>query len=112
MKFQAQRETLLKPIQAVIGVVERRQTMPILANMWWQWQGGAFIGERPRGRIGGPSGSRGDDAGGHGLTQVLDIIRPARWFEGQPVDRARMPVIKSGKSRFTLSTCRPGNSRA
>src|SRR5690606_3537729 len=33
MKFQADRETLLKPIQAAVGVVERRQTMPILANM-------------------------------------------------------------------------------
>ena len=33
MKLTASRETLLKPLQAVIGVVERRQTMPILANV-------------------------------------------------------------------------------
>ena len=33
MKFTAVREALLKPLQAVIGVVERRQTMPILANV-------------------------------------------------------------------------------
>jgi len=33
MKFSAAREALLKPLQAVIGVVERRQTMPILANL-------------------------------------------------------------------------------
>ena len=33
MKFSASRETLLEPLQAVIGVVERRQTMPILANL-------------------------------------------------------------------------------
>ena len=33
MKLSAARETLLKPLQAVIGVVERRQTMPILANV-------------------------------------------------------------------------------
>jgi len=33
MKFSAAREALLKPLQAVIGVVERRQTMPILANV-------------------------------------------------------------------------------
>lgn len=33
MKVSAGRETLLKPLQAVIGVVERRQTMPILANV-------------------------------------------------------------------------------
>jgi DNA polymerase-3 subunit beta len=33
MKFSAAREALLKPLQAVIGVVERRQTMPILSNI-------------------------------------------------------------------------------
>ena len=33
MKFSASREVLLKPLQAVIGVVERRQTMPILSNV-------------------------------------------------------------------------------
>ena len=32
MKFTMQRENLLKPLQAVQGVVERRQTLPILAN--------------------------------------------------------------------------------
>lgn len=33
MKFEISRDVLLKPIQAVIGVVERRQTMPILSNL-------------------------------------------------------------------------------
>jgi DNA polymerase-3 subunit beta len=33
MKLSAGREALLKPLQSVIGVVERRQTMPILANV-------------------------------------------------------------------------------
>jgi DNA polymerase III subunit beta len=33
MKLSAAREALLKPLQSVIGVVERRQTMPILANV-------------------------------------------------------------------------------
>ena len=33
MKFNMAREALLKPLQAVIGVVERRQTMPILSNI-------------------------------------------------------------------------------
>jgi DNA polymerase-3 subunit beta len=33
MKFNAEREAILKPLQAVIGVVERRQTMPILSNV-------------------------------------------------------------------------------
>ncbi len=33
MKLSAQREVFLEPLQAVIGVVERRQTMPILTNV-------------------------------------------------------------------------------
>ncbi len=33
MKLEIQREQLLKPLQHVIGVVERRQTLPILANV-------------------------------------------------------------------------------
>lgn len=33
MKFSIQREALLKPLQVVNGVVERRQTLPILSNV-------------------------------------------------------------------------------
>ena len=33
MKLSAPREAILKPLQTVIGVVERRHTMPILANV-------------------------------------------------------------------------------
>ncbi len=33
MKFSATREQVLGPLQAVIGVVERKQTMPVLANV-------------------------------------------------------------------------------
>lgn len=33
MKLEAKREQLLKPLQAVLGAVERRQTLPILTNV-------------------------------------------------------------------------------
>ncbi|OGT21371.1 MAG: DNA polymerase III subunit beta [Gammaproteobacteria bacterium RBG_16_57_12] len=33
MRFSIQRESLLKPLQLVSGVVERRQTLPILSNI-------------------------------------------------------------------------------
>ena len=33
MKFKILREELLKPLQLVVGVVERRQTLPILSNV-------------------------------------------------------------------------------
>ena len=34
MKFTLLREQLLKPLQLVVGVIEKRQTMPILANVY------------------------------------------------------------------------------
>ncbi|MGH8144856.1 MAG: DNA polymerase III subunit beta [Rhodanobacteraceae bacterium] len=40
MRFSTQRETLLKPMQQVVGVVERRQTLPVLANLLVQVQDG------------------------------------------------------------------------
>lgn len=33
MKFKVSRDTLLKPLQQVTGVVERRQTLPVLSNV-------------------------------------------------------------------------------
>lgn len=33
MKFKVKREAILKPLQAVSGVVERRQTLPVLSNI-------------------------------------------------------------------------------
>lgn len=33
MKFSIQREVLLRPLNQVVGVVERRQTLPVLANL-------------------------------------------------------------------------------
>ena len=33
MKFTISRESLLKPLVLVAGVVERRQTLPVLANI-------------------------------------------------------------------------------
>lgn len=33
MKFTAKRESILKPLQLVSGVVERRQTLPVLSNV-------------------------------------------------------------------------------
>ncbi len=36
MKFTVNRETLLRPLQQVTGVVERRQTLPVLSNVLFQ----------------------------------------------------------------------------
>ena len=109
MKFQADRETLLKPIQAVVGVVERRQTMPILANML------LVANER------GLSVTATDlevelvaevalDVAQPGEVTVpgrklLDICRalPDGAKVSVSLDKGKV-VIRSGRSRFTLST--------
>ena len=39
MKFSLSREALLKPLQLVVGVVERRQTLPILSNVLLSLEG-------------------------------------------------------------------------
>ncbi len=46
MRFSVQREVLLKPLSQVVGVVERRQTLPVLANLLVQVDstGVAFTG--------------------------------------------------------------------
>ncbi len=33
MKFSIKREVILKPLQTIVGVVERRQTLPVLSNI-------------------------------------------------------------------------------
>jgi len=40
MRFSLSREALLKPLQQVVGVVERRQTLPVLSNFLVQVRGG------------------------------------------------------------------------
>jgi DNA polymerase III subunit beta len=40
MRFSLQREVLLKPLQQVVNVVERRQTLPVLANLLVHVEGG------------------------------------------------------------------------
>ena len=39
MKISINRETLLKPLQQVAGVVERRQTLPVLSNVLMRAEG-------------------------------------------------------------------------
>ena len=43
MKFSVDRESLLRPIQQVSGVVERRQALPILQNLLLEIQNGKLL---------------------------------------------------------------------
>ena len=110
MKFSAPRETLLEPLQAVIGVVERRQTMPVLANVLLN------VVEK-----GGLSVTATDlevelvatvdvqvEKGGEITVpgrKLLDICRALPEGAAVSVTLAGDKVtVRSGRSRFTLST--------
>ena len=109
MKFSAERESLLAALQSVIGVVERRQTMPILANLLLSAEQGklaitatdlevelvaqAEIKSSADGRLTVPG------------RKLLDICRSLP--EGVTLtftqDKERL-TVKAGKSRFVLAT--------
>ncbi len=49
MKFTISREALLRPLTLVAGVVERRQTLPVLSNVLIQVEGDQVAGGQPSG---------------------------------------------------------------
>ena len=110
MKLTAEREKLLAPLQAVIGVVERRQTMPVLANVLLSAREGrltitatdlevelvaatAEVAVAHAGDITVPG------------RKFLDILRalPEKLSVSLSVEAEKV-VIKGGRSRFSLST--------
>lgn len=110
MKFSVKREDILKPLQLVGGVVERRHTLPVLANILIQLNGDqlSLTGTDLEVEI----VARLNVAGGSGSG---DITVPAKKFmdicKALPDDASldfvledQKVIIKSGKSRFTLST--------
>ena len=111
MKFSAARETLLKPLQTVVGVVERRQTMPILSNVLLSAQGKKLsvtatdleVEMVAEAEVKGDSGGEITVPG----RKLHDIFRALP--EGSSVEfnlSGERLTIKAGRSRFTLSTLR------
>jgi DNA polymerase-3 subunit beta len=112
MKFSVQREALLKSLSLVAGVVERRQTLPILANILFDIEGDnlALTGTdleveiTARLKLESPA------------PESLRITLPARKLldiskslpEGSSVNFSttdgQKVQLSSGRSRFTLST--------
>ena len=109
MKLSIQRETFLKPLQQVIGVVERRQTLPVLGNVLLnatkrnvkltatdlevELQAQVNVTVSEPGDITLPA------------RKLLDICRTLP--EGAELDisvKQERALVRSGKSRFTLST--------
>lgn len=112
MKFSVNRDALLKPLLLVAGVVEKRQTSPVLANVLMQLQGqklsltGTDLEVEVVSRLvlDNPAEVEGD------LTvparKLLDICKSLP--EGANLkferDAAERLILRSGRSRFTLST--------
>lgn len=109
MKFEIQREALLKPLQQIVGVVERRQTLPVLANILInagtdqitltatdlevELQANTATSVEEPGEITLPA------------RKIVDICRtlPEGATVGVAVDQDRA-TVRSGRSRFTLAT--------
>lgn len=110
MKFTVSRDALLKPLNLVAGVVERRQTLPILANVLMVLDGdhlsltGTDLEVELVGRV-----------QLSGKTEPGEVTVPARKLvdickslpEGSDIHfvlKEGKVTVKSGRSRFTLST--------
>jgi DNA polymerase-3 subunit beta len=109
MKFTAAREALLKPLQAVIGVVERRQTMPILANVLIVARNGEISITATDLEVELVANAEVDVKNGGDITvpgrKLLDICRALPEGADVSVSLTGEKVnLASGRSKFSLTT--------
>lgn len=115
MKFTVIKETILKQLQLVAGVVERRQTLPILSNVLVKLEANrlSITGTDLEVEVLGNSALEGADFTEGEVAiparKFLDICRslPDKAVIDVECDNNRA-AISSGRSKFTLSTM-PGN---
>src|SRR5271154_5575185 len=109
MKLTAEREKLLGPLQAVMGVVERRQTMPVLANVLLSVRKGqlSITATDLEVELVAATEVAVQDSGDITVPgrKFLDILRalPEKGVVSLSVEGEKI-VIKAGRSRFSLST--------
>jgi DNA polymerase III subunit beta len=109
MKVSAARESLLAPLQSVIGVVERRQTMPVLANVLLVARGDKLTvtGTDLEVELVAASSVSVQQPGDVTVPgrKLLEIMRtlPEKATVSL-VREAERVVVKAGRSRFTLSS--------
>lgn len=111
MKFSISREAFLKPLQLVVGVVERRQTLPILSNVLVSFDETAELALTGTDLEVEVVGKVTIEAAG----EVGEITVPARKLmdicrslpDGSELtltSKEDRVVVTSGRSRFTLSS--------
>jgi len=109
MKFKISREALLKPLQVVSGVVEKRQTLPILSNVLVNIESDrlTLTGTDLEVELTASTQLEGADSGEITLParKFMDICKslPENAELSINIDDQRA-LIRSGKSRFNLTT--------
>jgi DNA polymerase-3 subunit beta len=108
--FKAAQEQVLAALQSVAGIVERRHTLPILANVLMRKNGGKVefttsdleIQVRTAAELGGDAGSYSTTVGAR---KVIDILRtlPPDQVVTLSSNQSKL-TLQGGKSRFTLQT--------
>ncbi|MEO7936410.1 MAG: DNA polymerase III subunit beta [Dokdonella sp.] len=109
MRFILPREALLKPLQQVVGVVERRQTLPVLSNLLVNVssEGVSFTGTDLEVEMVAHAAAEDLDPGEVTIParKLFDICRAlpdgVRVKVEQKGDRV---ALSAGRSRFTLAT--------
>ena len=110
MQFKISREALLKPLQMASGVVERRQTLPILSNVLLVLRGGelSLTGTDLEVELIGRTQAAEEKQGGEVTVparKLLDICKSLA--EDAMLDFSLADnklTLKAGRSRFTLTT--------
>ena len=108
--LKAAQERLLNALQAVAGIVERRHTLPILANVLLRKNAGEIefttsdleIQVRTRSDLGGDGGSLAITVGARKLIDILRTL-PADQVVTLSASQHKL-TLQGGKSRFTLQT--------
>ena len=109
MRFSLSREAFLKPLQQVVNVVERRQTLPVLANLLVQVSDGALSMTGTDLEVEMVSRTAVEDSqDGEGTIparKLFEIVRAlpdgSRVTVSQSGDKI---TVQAGRSRFTLAT--------
>ena len=108
--LKTSQDQLLSALQSVAGIVERRHTLPVLANVLLKKEGGSIqlttsdleIQIRTHAELGGDEGSFSTTVG---VRKLIDILRtmPADQTVSLESQQEKL-LLKGGKSRFTLQT--------
>ena len=109
MRFSLQREVLLKPLAQVVNVVERRQTLPVLANLLVQVRDGRLSLTGTDLEVEMVARVAVDDAQDGETTiparKLFDIVRALP--DGSKVSVSQNGdkiTVQAGRSRFTLAS--------